>query len=102
MLVRVPCDPAHTAKHDDCHNCLLYTSGLDRQHAINLGLPSLMSPDMVDMVQNSAMPKMNQASGAYYVYPEYQEYLRKADIISIQILSLIHISDFGRCAHGAH
>lgn len=59
--------------------------GLDRQHAINLGLPSLMSPDMVDMVQNSAMPKMNQASGSYYVYPEYQEYLRKADIISIQI-----------------
>ena len=74
--------------------------GLDRQHAINLGLPSLMSPDMVDMVQSSAMPKMNQASGSYYVYPEYQEYLRKADIISIQIgsndalvpcLSLIHI-----------
>lgn len=59
--------------------------GLDRQHAINLGLPSLMSPDMLDMVQNSAMPKMNQASGSYYVYPEYQEYLRKADIISIQI-----------------
>ena len=40
---------------------------------------------MLDMVQNSAMPKMNQASGSYYVYPEYQEYLRKADIISIQI-----------------
>lgn len=59
--------------------------GLDRQHAINLGLPSLMSTDMLDMVQNSAMPKMNQASGSYYVYPEYQEYLRKADIISIQI-----------------
>ena len=59
--------------------------GLDRQHAINLGLPGLMSADMVDMVQNGAMPKMNQASGAYYVYPEYQEYLRKADIISIQI-----------------
>ena len=33
--------------------------GLDRQHAINLGLPGLMSPDMLDMVQNSAMPKMN-------------------------------------------
>ena len=59
--------------------------GLDRQHAINLGLPGLMSPDMVDMVQSRAMPKMNQASGSYYVYPEYQEYLRKADIISIQI-----------------
>ena len=53
--------------------------------ALSLGLPSLMSPDMVDMVQSSAMPKMNQASGSYYVYPEYQEYLRKADIISIQI-----------------
>ena len=59
--------------------------GLDRQHAINLGLPGLMSPDMVDMVQSSAMPKMNQASGAYYIYPEYQKYLRKADIVSIQI-----------------
>ena len=59
--------------------------GLDRQHAIDLGLPGLMSADLVDMVQNSAMPKMNQASGAYYVYPEYQEYLRKADIVSIQI-----------------
>ena len=59
--------------------------GLDRQHAINLGLPGLMSADMVDMVNTGAMPKMNQASGAYYVYPEYQEYLRKADVISIQI-----------------
>ena len=59
--------------------------GLDRQHAINLGLPGLMSADMLDMVQNGAMPKMNQASGAYYVYPEYQDYLRKADVISIQI-----------------
>ncbi len=59
--------------------------GLDRQHAIDLGLPGLMSADMVDMVNTGAMPKMNQASGAYYVYPEYQEYLRKADVISIQI-----------------
>lgn len=59
--------------------------GLDRQHAINLGLPGLMSADMLDMVQSGAMPAMNQASGAYYVYPEYQEYLRKADVISIQI-----------------
>ena len=31
--------------------------GLDRQHAINLGLPGLMSPDMLDMVQNSACPR---------------------------------------------
>ena len=69
-----------------CYTALVGKSlGLDRQHAINLGLPGLMSADMLDMVQNSAMPKMNQASGAYYVYPEYQEYLRKADIVSIQI-----------------
>lgn len=69
-----------------CYTALVGKSlGLDRQHAINLGLPGLMSADMLDMVQNSAMPKMNQASGAYYIYPEYQEYLRKADIVSIQI-----------------
>ena len=69
-----------------CYTALVGKAlGLDRQHAINLGLPGLMSPDMLDMVQNGAMPQMNQASGAYYVYPEYQEYLRKADIISIQI-----------------
>jgi len=59
--------------------------GLDRQHAIDLGLPGLMSSDMVDMIQNGGMPHMNQASGAYYVYPEYQEYLRNADVISVQI-----------------
>ena len=69
-----------------CYTALVGKSlGLDRQHAINLGLPGLMSADMLDMIQNSAMPKMNQASGAYYIYPEYQEYLRKADIVSIQI-----------------
>lgn len=69
-----------------CYTALVGKSlGLDRQHAINLGLPGLMSADMLDMVQNSAMPKMNQASGAYYIYPEYREYLRKADIVSIQI-----------------
>ena len=59
--------------------------GLDRQHAINLGLPGLMSADLLDMVRSGGMPQMNQASGSYYVYPEYQEYLRKADVISIQI-----------------
>ena len=59
--------------------------GLDRQHAINLGLPSLMSADMLDIIRTGGMPAMNQASGSYYVYPEYQEYLRNADVISIQI-----------------
>lgn len=69
-----------------CYTALVADGlGLDRQHAIDLGLPGLMSADMVDLIQTGAMPKMNQASGAYYVYPEYQEYLRRADVISIQI-----------------
>lgn len=69
-----------------CYTALVANGlGLDHQHAIDLGLPGLMSADMVDLIQTGAMPKMNQASGAYYVYPEYQEYLRKADVISIQI-----------------
>lgn len=59
--------------------------GLDRQHAIDLGLPGLMSADLLDMVQNSGMSHPNQATGSTYTYPQFQDYLRKADIISIQI-----------------
>lgn len=59
--------------------------GMDRQHAINLGLPSLMTGDMLDILRTGGMPKMNQASGAYYVYPQYLDYLKKADVISVQI-----------------
>ena len=59
--------------------------GLDRQHAIDLGLPGLMSADLLDMVQNSGMSQPNQATGSTYTYPQFQDYLRKADIISIQI-----------------
>ena len=33
----------------------------------------------------SKMPQMNMESGCYYVYPEFQDYIRKADVISIQI-----------------
>ena len=59
--------------------------GLDRQHAINLGLPGLMSGDMLDILRTGGMPQMNQASGSYYVYPQYVEYVKNADIISVQI-----------------
>ena len=59
--------------------------GLDRDHAIDLGLPALTAPDLVDMVRDGKMPQMNMESGCYYVYPEFQDYLRKADVISIQI-----------------
>ena len=59
--------------------------GLDRDHAIDLGLPALTAPDLVDMIRDGKMPQMNMTSGCYYVYPEFQDYIRKADVISIQI-----------------
>ena len=59
--------------------------GLDRQHAIDLGLPGLMSADLLDMVRDSGTSQPNQATGSTYTYPQFQDYLRKADIISIQI-----------------
>ena len=59
--------------------------GLDRDHAINLGLPALTAPDLADMIRYGKMPQMNMESGCYYVYPEFQDYIRKADVISIQI-----------------
>lgn len=59
--------------------------GLDRDHAIDLGLPALTAPDLVDMIRDGKMPQMNMESGCYYVYPEFQDYIRKADVISVQI-----------------
>ena len=61
------------------------TLGLDRDHAINLGLPALTAPDLVDMIQYGKMPQMNMASGCEYNYPEFQDYIRKADVVSVQI-----------------
>ena len=31
------------------------------------------------------MPQMNMASGCEYNYPEFQDYIRKADVVSVQI-----------------
>ena len=59
--------------------------GLDRQHAIDLGLPGLTTGDLVDILRTGAMPKMNQLAGTYYVYPQMLDYLKRADIISVQI-----------------
>ena len=59
--------------------------GLDRQHAINLGLPGLTTGDLADMLHTGAMPQMNQQAGTYYVYPQMLDYIRHADIISVQI-----------------
>ena len=54
--------------------------GLDRDHAINLGLPALTAPDLADMIRYGKMPQMNMASGCEYNYPEFQDYIRKADV----------------------
>ena len=78
--------PNFTGYSPDCYVGKVATMlGLDRDHAIDLGLPALTAPDLVDMVRDGKMPKMNMESGCYYVYPEFQDYIRKADVISIQI-----------------
>ena len=59
--------------------------GLDRDHAINLGLPALTAPDLADMIPYRTMPQSNMASGCEYNYPEFQDYIRKADVVSVQI-----------------
>ena len=61
------------------------TLGLDRDHAINLGLPGLMSADLVELVQTGKMSEMNKLSGCQYNYPEIIEYIKQADVISIQM-----------------
>lgn len=61
------------------------TLGLDRDHAINLGLPGLMSNDLVELVKTGKMSEMNMLSGCQYNYPEMLEYIKEADVISIQM-----------------
>ena len=58
---------------------------LDRDHAINLGLPGAMSKDMVEMVKTGTMSEMNMLSGCQYNYPEFVDYIKSADVISIQL-----------------
>ena len=58
---------------------------LDRDHAINLGLPALMSNDLVDLLRDGKMNGMNMLSGCEYNYPQMRAYIQQADVISIQI-----------------
>lgn len=55
--------------------------GLDRQHAIDLGLSGLQSGDMLRLVRGSD----TEDPSWYFYYPQYREYIKNADIISIQI-----------------
>ena len=60
--------------------------GLDRDHAINLGLPAVMTRDLADLIETGAMPAMNHYSGVQYTsVPELKEYIQKADLITLQI-----------------
>ena len=64
----------------------IHQLGLDRDHAINLGLPAVMTKDLADLIETGAMPAMNQYSGVQYTsVPELKEYIQKADLITLQI-----------------
>lgn len=58
---------------------------LDSDHAINLGLPGAMSKDVLEMVTTGSMAEMNMLSGCQYNYPEFLDYIKSADVISIQL-----------------
>lgn len=85
-LYSVDMSPNFKGYSPDCYVGKVATMlGLDRDHAINLGLPALTAPDLVDMVRDGQMPKMNMESGCWYKYPEFKDYISKADVVSIQI-----------------
>ena len=78
--------PNFTGYPTDCYvSYVAETLGLDRAHAINLGLPALMTKDLVEMVRDGRMSAFNQPAGTYYVYPEFQDYIREADVITVEI-----------------
>ena len=85
-LYSVDMSPNFKGYSPDCYVGKVATMmGLDRDHAINLGLPALTAPDLADMVRDGQMHKMNMESGCWYKYPEFQDYIRKADVVSVQI-----------------
>ena len=62
-----------------------YVSLVGKGLGLDLGLPGLTTGDLADMLHTGAMPQMNQQAGTYYVYPQMLDYLKRADIISVQI-----------------
>lgn len=71
---------------DNCYVALVADKlGLDRDHALNYGLPGLMTGDLLDLLREGKMPQMNMLSGCEYNYPELRESVAKADVISIQL-----------------
>lgn len=58
--------------------------GLDREHVTNLGLPGITSADIVDLVEQDAMPARN-AYGHQYSVPGLRQQLQNADLITVQV-----------------
>jgi len=44
-----------------------------------------MSKDMLELVKTGTMAEMNTLSGCQYNYPEFVDYIKSADVISIQL-----------------
>ena len=58
--------------------------GLDRDHVTSLGLPGITSADLVDLVEQDAMPTRN-AYGHQYSVPGLRQQLQNADLITVQV-----------------
>ena len=43
------------------------------------------TPDLLEMVRDGQMSAFNQPAGTYYIYPEFLDYIKEADVVSIQI-----------------
>lgn len=64
--------------------CVADALGLDRDHVTNLGLPGITSADLVDLVEQDAMPARN-AYGHQYSVPGLRQQLQEADMITVQV-----------------
>lgn len=67
---------------NDCYVAYVANKlGLDRDHAINYGMPAAMSSNMVDLVKTGSTASYS----AYYTVPQMREDLANADLITILI-----------------
>lgn len=73
--------PNYIGYPDDCYVAVVADGlGLDREHAINVGLPGAESPTLRELVQTgSAVTRMP------YSLPELEGFIREADVITISI-----------------
>lgn len=73
--------PNFTGYPDDCYVAVVADGlGLDREHALNIGLPGAESPTLRELVETGAA-----VTRMPYSLPELEDYIRNADVISISI-----------------